>query len=408
MIEFENVLSHPLTRALGWGLLHFIWQGVIVTGLLVGTLFVLGGHTANLRYRVALGALLLMPVLLAATTWHIWASSREVAVYSPMVPSRELPSAREITESPSTAPLKQSAITKSSRSFAQRRLWSANQLEPFLPWFVFFWLVGVLVLFLRLVFGWTYTQRLKRQGITSVSAHWQERLTHLCERMRIRCPVCLLESSLFQVPTVIGWLRPAILFSTNSLIRLTPCQLEAILSHELAHIRRYDNLFNLLQTAVGTLLFYHPAVWWISNRIRIEREHCCDDLAVKVFGDTLTYARALTKLEQLRNSPSQLVIGAKGSSLLHRIRRLINAPATQPDCPVRRLVGVFVILTIFIAGVAAHLSGISITMARRFTIPPKRETSTLEQDISALIDTLRSESEQVRQQAADALDSINN
>ncbi|MBC8233059.1 HEAT repeat domain-containing protein [bacterium] len=401
MIEFENVLSHPLTDALGWGLLHFIWQGVVVTGLLAGTMFILEEHTTNLRYSVALVTLLLMPALLAATTWHIWTSSREVVVYSPMVSPGEFPAGRETAESLSTDLLEKSIITKPSRL-----VMTANQLEFLLPWFVFAWLIGVLFFFLQFVFRWRHVQQLKQQGITSVVAHWQGRLEHLCEKMKVTRPTCLLESSLVQVPTVIGWLRPAILLSTNSLTRLTSCQLEAILSHELAHIRRYDYLFNILQTVVGTLLFYHPAVWWISNRIRIEREHCCDDLAVKVFGDTLTYARALTELEQLRHSPSQLVVGAKGGSLLHRIRRLINATATQPDYPVRRLVGVFVILTIFTAGVAAHLSGIPITMARRFTIPPKRETAMPEQNISTLIEILRSESETKRVQAAYALSQI--
>jgi len=250
MIEFENVLSHPLTRALGWGLLHFIWQGVVVTGLLVGTLFVLGGHTANLRYRVALGALLLMPVLLAATTWHIWTSSREVVVYSPMAPPREFPAGRETTESLLAEPLEKNAVTKPSRLAM-----TANQLEFLLPWFVFAWLIGVLVLFLQFVFRWTHVQRLKQQGITSVVAHWQGRLEHLCEKMKVTRPVYLLESSLVQVPTVIGWLRPAILLSTNSLTGLTPCQLEAILSHELAHIRRYDNLSICYRQRLGPYCF---------------------------------------------------------------------------------------------------------------------------------------------------------
>ena len=105
---------------------------------------------------------------------------------------------------------------------------------------------------------------------------------------------------------LIGWLRPVILFPASALTGLSAEQLEALLAHELAHIRRYDYLVNLLQTTVETLFFYHPAVWWVSAQVRQEREHCCDDLAVAACGDVLTYARALTALEQLRGSEPQL------------------------------------------------------------------------------------------------------
>jgi len=201
-------------------------------------------------------------------------------------------------------------------------------------------------------------QHLKRQGIAPVIAHWQERLAYLSGGMKVKRPVLLLESTLLQVPTVIGWLCPGIFLPTSSLTGLTPRQLEAILAHELAHIQRCDYLFNLLQTIVETSLFYHPAVWWISNRVRVEREHCCDDFAVQVCGDALTYARALTELEQLRNVPPQLAMAVSGGSLLHRIRRLINAPATQPVCPAWLVAGTFVIITIFIVEMTAHLSGV--------------------------------------------------
>ena len=107
------------------------------------------------------------------------------------------------------------------------------------------------------------------------------------------------------MPTVIGWLKPVVLLPASALAALTPQQLEAILAHELAHIRRHDYLVNLLQTLVETLLFYHPAVWWLSRRIRIERENCCDDLAVSLCGDPVAYAAALADLEALRSSTAR-------------------------------------------------------------------------------------------------------
>src|SRR5207237_4946041 len=116
-------------------------------------------------------------------------------------------------------------------------------------------------------------------------------------RLGLPAAAHVVESALVDVPTVVGWLRPAILLPIAALASLSPEQVEAILAHELAHIRRHDYAVNVLQTFAETLLFYHPAVWWVSKRIRVEREHCCDDVAVAVCGDAVCYAEALATLE---------------------------------------------------------------------------------------------------------------
>src|SRR5207245_10148390 len=125
-------------------------------------------------------------------------------------------------------------------------------------------------------------------------------LHRLAARLRVSRPVRLLQSTLVQVPAVLGWVRPVILLPASALTGLTPLQLEVLLAHELAHVRRYDYLVNLIQSAIEILLFYHPAVRWVSRRVREEREHCCDDLAVAVCGDAHLYARALLMMESLR------------------------------------------------------------------------------------------------------------
>ena len=131
------------------------------------------------------------------------------------------------------------------------------------------------------------------------------------------------------MPTVVGWLRPAILLPIAALASLTPAQVEAILAHELAHIRRHDYAVNLLQTIAETLLFYHPAVWWISNRIRVEREHCCDDIAIAVCGDPLGYAQALAELETWRTSAATMALAATDGSFLERVRRILRVPVSD-------------------------------------------------------------------------------
>ena len=125
---------------------------------------------------------------------------------------------------------------------------------------------------------------------------------------------------------MIGWDKPAVLLPVSAMSGLSPDQIESILAHELAHIQRQDYLVNILQTLVEILGFYHPAVWWVSRQIRIEREHCCDDLAVAVCGNSVAYARALTQLETIRSRSGILAMAATGGGLTSRIKRLVQPP----------------------------------------------------------------------------------
>src|SRR5256884_633639 len=148
-------------------------------------------------------------------------------------------------------------------------------------------------------------------------------------RRRVGRPGRLGHSTVVQGPAVLGWVGPVILLPASALTGLTPLQLEALLAHELAHVRRYDYLVNLIQSVIETLLFYHPAVWWISARVRDEREHCCDDLAVAVCGDAHFYASALLGMERLRVTTPTLVLTAAGGSLMARVRRLVGPPPVE-------------------------------------------------------------------------------
>ncbi|HET6963100.1 MAG TPA: M56 family metallopeptidase, partial [Terriglobia bacterium] len=198
----------------------------------------------------------------------------------------------------------------------------------------------------RLTGGLFYTYRLRKDRTVLICTEWQERLLQLCQQLQVKQTVLLLKSACVEVPTVIGWLRPVILLPASALTGLATQQLEAILAHELAHIRRYDYLVNLLQTAVETLLFYHPAVWWVSRQVHLEREHCCDDLAVAVQGDALAYARALAELETRRIDGPQLALAANGGSLLARIERLLGGSQPTSAQPSPWLTGVMVVASL--------------------------------------------------------------
>jgi hypothetical protein len=216
---------------------------------------------------------------------------------------------------------------------------------------------------IRLAGGWAVAANI-RSGASArpASPEWQKKLDDLVLRLRFSRPVRLLVSSLAHAPMAAGYLRPAILMPVGALTGLPPEQIEALLAHELAHILRNDYLVNLLQGAAEALLFYHPCVWWISKEIRAERELCCDDLAVRLSRDVLTYARALAAVESQRVSRLHLAVAANGGSLADRIRRLLDPSQAARMQPSR---GAAAALSVFL------LAGISaVAMNHHFTPAP--------------------------------------
>ncbi|HEX8494445.1 MAG TPA: M56 family metallopeptidase [Pyrinomonadaceae bacterium] len=338
MRSIETLLAQPFIQALGWTLIHFIWQGALIAILFAGVRSLFKHQAASIRYSLACGAMLLLLLLPLATISIINVSTAETnaaphghrsAVQLARPPDKLL-DLMDVELITSVEDASDEAMTTIPAPLGH---WALKSFSAVLPWLVCGWLMGALFLSLRFIGGWVVAQRLKRRQTHRLSRRWQDAATRLSQRLRLSKPVRLCESSLVEVPTVIGWLRPVVLVPASLLIGLPAQQVEALLAHELAHIRRHDYLFNLLQTIVETLLFYHPAVWWVSRQVRVEREHCCDDLAVQACGDVLVYARALTELEQMRvRASGQLALAANGGSLLERIRRLVatTPPAASP------------------------------------------------------------------------------
>jgi Zn-dependent protease with chaperone function len=184
------------------------------------------------------------------------------------------------------------------------------------------WMAGVAVLSLRLLGGWVLTRSLARRAVTVVPPAIDAAAREMARRLELQRAVAILESAAVTVPTLVGWLRPVVLLPAAALSGLSPAQLQAILAHELAHVRRHDYLVNLLQSMVETLLFYHPAVWWVSAQVRAEREHSCDDLAVQVCGDRLVYVSALAELTTIERR--QFALAATDGSLLQRVKRILG------------------------------------------------------------------------------------
>lgn len=300
-------MNHPVVEALGQTLIHSLWECAIVA--LLFAVFNLLVRTANARYVTGCIAMLLMLAVPAITFCSLF--ERTDSVSPPAVVSAPVRAAVAVIHQTAVVPVAESS--------------------SLLAITVWLWLTGVIAMTVWSGAGWVVAQRLKYHGKLAVSEDWQQRLMIVATRLHVHRTIRFYQSITAQAPTVIGWIRPVILMPMGALIHLTAEELEAVLAHELAHIRRHDYLVNLLQTAIETLLFYHPGVWWVGKRIRAEREHCCDDRAVGVCGDRLVYARALTSLEELRCAGPRFAMAATGGELSGRIRRIFNSrqPVTR-------------------------------------------------------------------------------
>ncbi len=259
-MRLETLLTHPAVQALGRALLHFLLQGSLLAFLL-WTVKSVAASSARVRYAAASLIMLAMPVVLVVTVARDLRQEQPAVSIASMVPSHA------------------HAPAETSREVLLAALPTSGPRAGITGWVVCIWIGGVLLLSLRAAGGWLRAQRLKRR-VLPASDELLDMMARLQRRLSLSAPVRLYASAIVQVPTVIGWLRPYVLLPVTAVTGLSESQLRAILAHELAHIRRHDYLVNLLQTAIETVLFYHPAVWWVGRQMRIEREHCCDDIAV--------------------------------------------------------------------------------------------------------------------------------
>jgi beta-lactamase regulating signal transducer with metallopeptidase domain len=336
-------------QRLGWTLLHFVWQGAALALVLATLLLLLRSASARARYLLAAATLGLMTaapvVTFAVLRGHARGAGREA----------EPPA---VVAAPNAAEAAQRVRLARPAYGARLR----ETVDGVLPAVVALWAAGVVLLSMRALGGFVLVQRLRRAGLASAPLPLSEAVERLRQALAVSRAVRVFESALVQVPTVVGWLRPVVLVPASALSGLTPQQIELILAHELAHVRRADYLVNLLQAVVETILFYHPAVWWVSHRMRVEREHCCDDLAVGACGSPLRYARALHDLGRLCAEAPALAMAASGGSLAERVARLVVPP--RPLSRASRGVASLVVLTGFgLAAVTA--SSLGTTQAAR-------------------------------------------
>jgi beta-lactamase regulating signal transducer with metallopeptidase domain len=318
-------MTHTI-QAVAWTLIHFCWQAAAVAAVYAVAARSLARRSSNVRYVAALAALLAMLAASAVTfAWEMRSGSRVHATAfgaaAPGAAASDAHAGYKISPilTPASDPLEIPA--------------TSPPLASMLPWIDGFWLIGVIVLSCRSLGGWWLIQRLRKAATIEAPAAALASFERIGAALGLRRPAMLRISRSISGPMTVGVLRALVLLPLSAATSLSPEELEVVLAHELAHVRRADFFWNLVQTFAETLFFFHPAVWWIGNRLRHERELCCDDLALSVCPDPLVYARALYRLEEERGCNWKLAMALDGhqpvQTLRMRIARILGEPFTH-------------------------------------------------------------------------------
>ncbi len=292
-------------RALAWTLLHFLWQGAAIAALAAALMSLF--RESSTRYLIGIGALALMFASFGVTFALLStppAGGDGLAAYSTPISADVAPAA--VTRF--VADASPALSTTSERDFA----WVARG-----------WLVGVCLLALRIAFGLLLLEQLRRRNLSDLPVEIIERCRALQRRLGISRVVRYCECRLVNVPSVIGFFHPVVLLPLRALTGLSPEQLEAVIAHELGHVKRFDVAVNFVQVIAETVFFFHPAVWWLNKRIRADREDCCDDVAIAACGRRVIYARALATMADWRDTP-ELAMAATGGAVASRVARLLG------------------------------------------------------------------------------------
>ncbi len=323
-------------QSLSWTLILSLGQGALVFSTLWLVLKCTQAASAVLRYRLSLAALTSLLFWFGYTWWHqfhILSAVQSVPVTNvTVVPVTFYPT--HITSW---------LFSLSSLKFS---------VYPISKWISLFYLTGFIIMTVRLTIGIPRLVDFRNEGTTPPPPHLQELLHTLLARMQWQAPVRLLLSVKATVPMVVGFLKPTILLPVATAAQLSTAQLEAILLHELAHLRRYDYIVNILQAIAETILFFNPFTWGISAICRREREYCCDDMVVRYTRQPMTYALALTAIARTPATTPPLAVAATGQStqLFHRIKRIMEMK-NKPFSP-----GSFVAALLIIAAAAGSVA----------------------------------------------------
>ncbi len=343
-----ETLSTIISKSIALTIIHSLWQGAAIASLTAILIFFLAKKSAKLKYNVYCIALL---VFFVSTLFTFLNVHQQVSITS------KVESVVAIN-SPNTTinPLVLTAVTSTPTFFDTLK----NYVLQHLSFIAILWLIGLGISFIYLIRGVHQVSTLKRSMNFLSNNYWQNRLNSIASSIGIRKSIQLVESKLTLSPIVIGHLKPIILFPIGFINNLSVEEVEAILSHELAHIKRNDYLINILITIAHSLFYYHPAIWWLNTQIKKERENCCDDMAVELCGDKLAYAKSLVNAQTFLANSQVLAMGVNGqgfkSNLGQRIARLLSPKSNTSTTTEKYISLSFIGVLLISVGVMAQIS----------------------------------------------------
>lgn len=314
-MNLPHWIDTPVAEALGWTLLHSLWIGGLVAVVTIVWLRISGPSKALQRSQRWLISLFSLVLIHLGVFLYFLSQAQTPAITAP--PENVFFAVESFGPISSTS-------NSGEPSFMA---WVINALESAIPWLVVVYMLGVALHVIRLMGGWIYLSRLRQTAHAVLPESWSTALSTVTEQLQLNRKIYLKASSWIKSPVQVGHLRPFIIVPEGLASILTIREMEALLAHEIAHILRNDYLINWIQSVVEVLFFYHPAVWFINNQVRKEREHACDDLALQVIEDPRALAKALVAHEELSVAAQpRLALGFTGhrNQLLHRVKRILN------------------------------------------------------------------------------------
>jgi len=303
--------ASSIVTSLAWTLFHSLWLGLVVAVVAGVVISATKKSTARLRYNLLLTVMLIF--ITGVSLIFINELSNSKAAKTPVATGVSTDFIRTSIEIERQDSISFSLLT-------EFKIWFDNNSSMLMM----AWLVVFLFQLMRMVFGLRTVSNLKTQGLHSVSKEWIEKFIALTNRIGISGTVMLFESELVKVPVAVGYLKPIILLPLGLLANLPASQMEAILLHELAHIRRKDYLVNLVQHFIDAVFFFNPGIRWISSLVRLEREACCDDMVVNNTQQKKNYLEALIAFQEFSSRQPQFVLGitSRRNYLLNRVKRI--------------------------------------------------------------------------------------
>ncbi|MFI5154578.1 MAG: M56 family metallopeptidase [Chitinophagales bacterium] len=313
----DSILGETIVRSICWTLIHSLWQGLLLA-LAAGLLLILTKKSnPALRYN---GLTILLFIFISVNVYTLyWQISSRTGIQNESRTMHDQPLSG--SQDGDYKKFQSQGLVPESRPYERLQIFLNDQASLV----VTLWFIAFCAQLLRLLTGINYMKRIRQFKVHPPSAYWKNRVSELADKLGIRGDIELLQSELVKVPMMAGYFKPIILFPIGIMLQLPHDQVEAVLLHELAHIKRRDFFINMIQQIVRLFYFFNPGLLWISSLIHEERENCCDDIAIRILGNSKPFISALVAFQEMKmtNPEYALAFPGRKNQLLQRIKRIL-------------------------------------------------------------------------------------